>query len=104
MSDAPTVATRAKALLLRQKKKVRFNLPVPSREACESPVPDTTPIAGEFVIDKLVDFGDSADGDRLYRVRWLGYEAIDDTWEPEGNLPAQFIRRYWRDKERTNRH
>jgi Chromo (CHRromatin Organisation MOdifier) domain len=103
MSDAPTVATRAKALPLRQKKKVRFNLPVPSREACESPVPDTTPNAGEFVIDKLVDFGESADGNRLYRVRWFGYEAIDDTWEPEGNLQAQFIRRYWRDKERTNR-
>jgi transposase InsO family protein len=102
--DTPAVATRAEPRPLRQKKKVRFNLPLPSREARESPVADRTPNEAEFVIDKLVDFGESADGNRLYRVRWLGYEVRDDTWEPEINLPAQFIRRYWKNKERASRH
>jgi transposase InsO family protein len=47
----------------------------------------------EYVIDRVVDA--DAQG-RLYRVRWLGYEEEEDTWEPEENLPGQFIRRYWR--------
>jgi Chromo (CHRromatin Organisation MOdifier) domain len=40
------------------------------------------------VVEKLVDFGEAADGTRLYRVRWLGYEANKDTWEPESELPV----------------
>jgi hypothetical protein len=104
LPDAPTVATRAVTRPLRQKNKVRFSLPSPSREESQPPFVGTAPFVGEFVVDKLVDFGESADGNRLYRVRWLVYEAMDDTWEPEGNLPAQFIRRYWRYKERANRH
>jgi hypothetical protein len=75
--DAPTVATRAETRPLRQKKKVRFNLLLPSSEACESPVADTAPNEAEFVVDKLVDHGESADGNQLYRVRWLDYEARD---------------------------
>jgi hypothetical protein len=104
LPNAPTVATRAVPRPLRQKKKVRFSLPSPVRDESEPPFAGTAPKVGAFVVDKLVDFGESADGNRLYRVRCLGYEARDDTWEPEGNLPAQFIRRYWRNKERANRH
>jgi hypothetical protein len=33
------------------------------------------------VVEKLVDFGEAADGARPYRVRWLGYEANEDTCE-----------------------
>jgi hypothetical protein len=32
------------------------------------------------VVEKLVDFGEAVDGARLYRVRWIGYEAHEDTW------------------------
>jgi hypothetical protein len=47
----------------------------------------------EYVIDRVVDA--DAQG-RFYRIRWLGYEKNEDTWEPEENIPGQFIRRYWR--------
>jgi hypothetical protein len=103
LPDTPTVATRAETRTLRQKKKVRFTLPSPSREESEPPFASTAPNLGDFVLAKLADFGESDDGSRLYRVRSLGYEDSDDTLEPEGNLPAQFIRRYWRDEERANR-
>jgi hypothetical protein len=66
------------------------------------PVGDST--QGEFVVEKLVNFGEAADGTRLYRVRWLGYEAKEDTWEHESGLPNAFIRRYWRTKGRATRH
>jgi hypothetical protein len=104
MPDALTVGTRAETRPPRQKKKVRINLPLPSREARESPVADTAPNEAEFVVDKLVDYGESADGNRLYRLRCLGYEARDDNWEPEGNLTVLFIQRHWSKKERSNRH
>ena len=36
----------------------------------------------EYVYDHKVD----ESGERLFKVRWLGYSANDDTWEPEENL------------------
>jgi hypothetical protein len=42
----------------------------------------------EFVVEKVVDFGEAGNGTRLSRVIWLCYEAIEDTWEPEECLPA----------------
>jgi hypothetical protein len=29
-----------------------------------------------------------------YRVRWAGYSAADNTWEPRENLPASLIAEY----------
>jgi Integrase core domain/Chromo (CHRromatin Organisation MOdifier) domain len=86
------------------KRKVHFDLPTPSREARRPPSTIGASTQGEFVVEKLVDFGESSDGARLYRVRWLGYEANEDTWEHESGLPNAFIRRYWRNKERATRH
>jgi hypothetical protein len=60
LPDAPTVATRGLTRPLRQKKKFRFILPSPSREEFAG----TAPNVGEFVADKLVDFGESAVGKR----------------------------------------
>jgi Chromo (CHRromatin Organisation MOdifier) domain len=55
-------------------------------------------------VEKLVEVWEAEDGTRLYRVWWLGYEATEDTWESEDGLPATCIRRYWKSKERANRH
>jgi hypothetical protein len=45
----------------------------------------------EYVIDRVVDADEQ---DRFYRIRWLGYEEKEITWEPEENIPSQFIRRF----------
>jgi hypothetical protein len=37
---------------------------------------------------EIVDVWETVDGiSRIYRVRWLGYNPNEDTWEPEENLP-----------------
>jgi hypothetical protein len=60
----------------------------------ESPPPDVQGFEDrEYIIDRVVDADMQG---RFYRIRWLGYEEKDDTWEPEENIPGQFIRRYWR--------
>jgi Chromo (CHRromatin Organisation MOdifier) domain len=59
---------------------VRFSVP-----------PTDVPNNPEFVIYRLVDAEAG-----MFRVRWLGFAETEDRWEPEGNIPRQFIRRYWR--------
>jgi hypothetical protein len=39
----------------------------------------------EFVVDKVLGY-DFKDGGEWYKVRWKGYGAADDTWEPSANL------------------
>jgi hypothetical protein len=84
-------------------RKVPFYLPTPSKEARRPSSTIGASMQGEFVVEKLVDFGEAADGARLYRVRWLGNEDNQDTWEHESGLPNAFIRRYWRTKGRATR-
>jgi hypothetical protein len=52
----------------------------------------------EYVVERLVDDNENADGMRQYRVRWMGYSEADDTWEPEASIPRHFVRRYLRSK------
>lgn len=83
----------------REKRRVRFTLPedtsVPTREKTRTPEVSEQ----EYVVDKLVDVWEALDGrSRVYRVRWLGYNPDEDTWEAEENLPKHFIRRYWKSK------
>jgi hypothetical protein len=61
-----------------------------SNEAQPSPVPDES---DEYVVERIVDHTDGPNGERIFRVRWYGYD------EQEQNLPRQLIRRYWRDKK-----
>ena len=61
--------------------------------------PSNNASAQEYVVDKIVDAVDGfGDGSLVYRVRWLGYNPDEDTWEAEENLPKHFIRRYWKSK------
>jgi Chromo (CHRromatin Organisation MOdifier) domain len=50
----------------------------------------------EFVIDKIVGLRKADDGTWSYKVRWYGYTAADDTWEPAYHLPGNMVRRYHR--------
>jgi Chromo (CHRromatin Organisation MOdifier) domain len=57
----------------------------------------------EYVVEKIVDEAQNADGGKLYRVRWMGYKPEEDTWEKEAHLPLHFIRRYERGLSRERR-
>jgi transposase InsO family protein len=73
----------------------------------DAPPPTENPnrTTHEYVVDRIVDAVDGVGvGTLVYRVRWLGYDADDDTWEPEHNLPAHFIRRYWRNQSGASPH
>jgi Chromo (CHRromatin Organisation MOdifier) domain len=53
--------------------------------------PGPTRSTDEYVIDRLVDEGRDTKRRTIYRVRWLGYSAEEDTWELAEHLPAHFI-------------
>ncbi|KAH8354794.1 hypothetical protein KR084_008103 [Drosophila pseudotakahashii] len=51
----------------------------------------------EWVVERIVDFVDDEEGG-LYRIRWKGFGAKDDTWEPESNLSCEgLIEKFKRD-------
>ena len=52
----------------------------PQQEA-SSHVPE-----GSYEISRVLEQGEDEDGDVIYRVRWAGYGAADDTWEPRAEL------------------
>ena len=54
--------------------------------------------AEQYVINKIVDHQESPEG-RRYRVRWYGYGADEDTYEPSSHLSANFITRYLRSRK-----
>ncbi len=41
-----------------------------------------------FHVDRIVD-EKLETGLKLYRVRWIGYAASEDTWEPSSNISAR---------------
>jgi Chromo (CHRromatin Organisation MOdifier) domain len=71
-------------------RRVRFYLP--------EVISDLGPREKGYVADRLVDAQMNDMGQILYQVRWLGYDPAEDTWEEKDELPAHFIRRYWRTK------
>jgi hypothetical protein len=52
----------------------------------------------EFVMDQIVGHGADDDGNMLVKVRWFGCPSSADTWEPVGNLPGHFLKRYAKSK------
>lgn len=51
----------------------------------------------DFVFDKIVDYDQE---ENRFRVRWEGYRAKDDTWEPVRNVPYNAVRAFFRRKRR----
>ena len=50
-----------------------------------------------YAVEKILRHR-GAEGAREYLVRWEGFEADRDTWEPETNFDdQQVIQRYWDD-------
>jgi Chromo (CHRromatin Organisation MOdifier) domain len=58
-------------------------------------------VMGEFVVDRIVDAAMNEGGQVMYRIRWMGYQEEEDTWQEEVTIPKQFIRGYWKAKGLT---
>ncbi|XP_062138645.1 heterochromatin protein 1 [Drosophila sulfurigaster albostrigata] len=43
----------------------------------------------EWAVERIVDFIEDDEHGGLYRIRWKGFGAKDDTWEPESNLSCE---------------
>jgi hypothetical protein len=55
-----------------------------------------------YVVDRLISHASSEDdGKWLIRVRWAGFGAVGDTWEPARNLPHSLVAKYERRKKLT---
>ena len=101
----PVGLTPGKEKPPRVKRRVRFTLPEATPVPPRDKEPSNNASAQEYVVDKIVDAVDGfGDGSLVYRVRWLGYDPSEDTWEPEEHLPAHFIRRYWKAQKVATPH
>ena len=74
----------------------------PTRERKPPPVKNAID-AAEYLVDEIVDHTDRQSGRkviRLYRLRWTGWAAENDTWEPLSNLEgcAELVERYHKEK------
>jgi Chromo (CHRromatin Organisation MOdifier) domain len=56
----------------------------------------------EYVINDLLAADYDDQGHPIYRVRWEGYSADEDTWEPESALPQEQEIRVLRNKVLKN--
>ncbi|CDS06575.1 hypothetical protein LRAMOSA09103 [Lichtheimia ramosa] len=53
-----------------------------------------------YTVDRIVEHKKVAPGTYIYRVRWEGYDADSDTWEPESSFTnVQSIHDYWKSVE-----
>ncbi|EDW82371.2 uncharacterized protein Dwil_GK25767 [Drosophila willistoni] len=43
----------------------------------------------EWAVERIIDFVDDDEQGPLYRIRWKGFGAKEDTWEPESNLSCE---------------
>jgi Chromo (CHRromatin Organisation MOdifier) domain len=48
----------------------------------------------EFVVERIISHGETKEGEYIVRVRWHGYAADADTWEPAADIPMRFMVRY----------
>jgi Chromo (CHRromatin Organisation MOdifier) domain len=53
----------------------------------------------EFVVERIISHGETKEGEYIVRVRWHGYAADADTWEPAADIPMRFMVRYAKRKK-----
>jgi Integrase core domain/Chromo (CHRromatin Organisation MOdifier) domain/Integrase zinc binding domain len=53
----------------------------------------------EFVVERIISHGETKEGVHIVRVRWQGYAADADTWEPAADIPMHFMVRYAKRKK-----
>jgi hypothetical protein len=52
---------------------------------------------GRYVVERIMEHADVVEGgrtERRYLLRWKGYDASHDSWEPEENLDLGLIESY----------
>ncbi|MGH0053543.1 MAG: DDE-type integrase/transposase/recombinase [Sphaerochaetaceae bacterium] len=52
----------------------------------------------EYVMGKIVNMGEDANGQPLFEIKWYGYPSEDNTWEPVSHIPRSHIVRYCKRK------
>lgn len=72
--------------------KIGKKSPKTKKEAAAIPGPDEN---GEYEVEAIVDHK-KAKGRTLYRVRWKGYSAKDDTWLAANDLSCKDILKKYR--------
>jgi hypothetical protein len=53
----------------------------------------------EFVVERIISQGETKEGEYIVRLRWHGYAADADTWEPAADIPMHFMVRYAKRKK-----
>lgn len=55
-----------------------------------------------YEVEKIVEDRQGNKGETIFRIRWKGYRAQQDTWEPEAFLSCDdLIKKYWANKKKT---
>lgn len=56
----------------------------------------------EYEVEKIVEDRQGSNGETIFRIRWKGYRAHQDTWEPKASLSCDgLIKKYWANKKKT---
>lgn len=55
-----------------------------------------------YEVEKIVEDRQGSNGETIFRIRWKGYRAHQDTWEPKASLSCNdLIKKYWATKKKT---
>ena len=98
-----------------------YHAPLPAVASAQPPVADAgpdapsqldaagaaaapSPLETEYFVNRILAEDVADDGTPLFRVRWTGYGADSDTWEPEEYLPPGMVSRFRNRMRRAHRH
>lgn len=58
----------------------------------------------EYEVEKIVEDRQGSNGETIFRIRWKGYRAQQDTWEPKAALSCNdLIKKYWANKKKSSK-